>query len=198
MQSGLLNRAFVPTPLLLPGLPPGLPANMWTTPLVVIDRTLLFPLSPSRTYDDKTIIPWGQLNFAFVPVPSLVPLLDWPAITVTTPELDMTRTPIVELPVCVTYRSLSEPPVMYCGVSNRAFVPAPSTVAPVPSPAKVVTSPFEEIIRITLLPESAKYIVSVVVMKSPKGLWKVAAVPLPSALPELPDLPAKVVTVASE
>ena len=81
---GLLNCAALPVPSLLPF--PSPPASVVTTPAGVIVRILP---TPSATYTVPTLstaIPWGELNRAALPVPSVPPaVFARPANVVTLP-----------------------------------------------------------------------------------------------------------------
>jgi hypothetical protein len=89
--------------------------------------------------------------------------------------------------------------VMPTGWLKSAAVPVPSVEPEVPAiPAKVVTSPDAVLIaRMVLLPVSVTKRDGPSVT-TPMGVWNVAAVPVPSAEPEVPAIPAKVVTTPDE
>jgi hypothetical protein len=81
------------------------------------------------------------------------------------------------------------------GRSNKAAVPVPSVVPAVPAvPARVVTTPVEiTILRIVLVKKSVTYrfVPSFVI---PNGILNKALVPVASVVPEVPAVPARVVT----
>src|SRR6266699_7815 len=107
-------------------------------------------------------------------------------------------------PVSATYRlvpllSMARPP----GALNSAAVPVPSAWPAVPAvlPARVLTRPEEMTIRRMLLPpRAATYrLVPLLSMARPLGPLNVAAVPMPSALPDaLVVLPARMLTRPEE
>lgn len=126
-----------------------------------------------------------------------------------------TPTMVVTTPLVVTFRMQLLP----ASATNR--LSAPSTVkpendqreekpdklklaaAPVPSalppycdadPASVVTTPAAVIFRMVLLPESATKTLPAPSAGTPLGTLKLAAAPVPSALPYKPAVPASVVT----
>jgi hypothetical protein len=80
------------------------------------------------------------------------------------------------------------------GLLNEALSPAPFTDPAVPDPAKVVTKPDDDILRILLL--SHWNISPPELMMRPFGLLNEAVVPIPSADPTDPD-PAMVITVTA-
>jgi hypothetical protein len=80
------------------------------------------------------------------------------------------------------------------GNENKADLATPSTDPAVPFPAIVVTTPSGVIFRTILLPESARYRFPNASMATSSGDLKVAAVPVPSADPAVPE-PAKVDTI---
>ena len=84
------------------------------------------------------------------------------------------------------------------GKLKLAAAPVPSALPEVPPPASVVTTPAGEIWRILWLPESATVTVPSVPTATPNGALKLAAAPVPSALPAaFAAEPAHVATVAT-
>ena len=80
------------------------------------------------------------------------------------------------------------------GLLKEAAVPVPFAEPALPVPAKVLTSPAGVIFLIRLLVTSATYTLSLLSTATPEGPLKEAAVPVPSAEPVTPAVPAKVVT----
>src|SRR6266581_4476337 len=143
--------------------------------------------------------PPGLLNVAAAPVPSAPPLVPAvPASVVTTP-VAMTIRRMVWLVLSATYRlvpllSMARP----VGRLNRAAVPVPSKLPAVPAvlPARVVTTPVAMTIRRMLLPPRVDTyrLVPLLSMTKPPGWLNVAAAPVPSTLPDVPAVPARVLT----
>ena len=73
MPEGLLKSAALPVPSVLPATK-GEPAKVVTTPAGVIFRIVLLDESATNTLPDpSTATPAGLMNWAAVPVPSIVP-----------------------------------------------------------------------------------------------------------------------------
>ena len=82
---------------------------------------------------------------------------------------------------------------MPVGSLKLAAVPVAFVLPNEPEPASVVTTPAAVIFRIAWFAESATYTVPSTPTATPWGELKLAAVPVPSALPDEPE-PASVVT----
>src|SRR6478609_9888666 len=131
-----------------------MPASVVTSPAGVILR--ITALSSSATYTLpalSTATPFGKLNRAALPEPSVLPKVSaWPARVVTVPSLVILR--MVLLPVSATYRLPLLSQATLRGLLNDAAAPTPLLLPLTPNlPAKVVTTPAEVILRITLLDE---------------------------------------------
>ena len=126
MPQGWLKRTLVPEPSVLPELP-AVPANVETVPLEVTLRTTLLWLSATNTFPlPSTATDVGWLNWAVVPVPSVVPEdPSDPASVVTTPAAVTLR--ITWLFLSATKRLPLESSASPYGWLKRAAVPVPST-----------------------------------------------------------------------
>ena len=148
---GYLNCALVPYPSINPRVPP---AKVLTYTFELIIRIALLSLSATYTLLEFTAIPCGLLNCALVPYPSLDPIVPPAKVLTYTFELIIR---ILLLVVSATYILVESTAIPY-GKLNLAFVPYPSINPKDALPAKVLTYPFELIIRIALLKVSAIYI----------------------------------------
>jgi len=81
--TGALKVAAIPIPSVDPAVP--LPAIVLTTPEGLQDRTLLLEVSPMYTVEviGFTVMPWGALNEAVTPVPSMKAFIPLPASVLT-------------------------------------------------------------------------------------------------------------------
>src|SRR6266704_1231145 len=197
---GPLNVAAVPVPSALPAAPVVLPARVVTTAEAMTILRMLLPLR-AATYRLVPLLsmakPPGLLNVAAAPVPSAPPLVPAvPASVVTTP-VAMTIRRMVWLVRSATYRlvpllSMARP----LGWLNLAAVPVPSALPAAPEPASVVTTPEAMTIRrMVWLFLSATYrLVPLLSTARPWGRLNSAAAPVPSTLPDVPAVPARVLT----
>ena len=150
MVLGDLNDAAVPTPSVIPALPP--PAIVVTMPAGVALRIRCENESGQiRLSAASTVMPLGWFNTADVPAPSAQPAAPLPAIVVTTP-VGVTRRMRL-FPESVTKRFPTEFMAIPRGKLKLAPAPVPSTHAPtLPLPASVVTPPAGVTLRTRLLP----------------------------------------------
>src|SRR5580658_2807206 len=124
-----------------------------------------------------------------------------PATAPTQPESVATyplgKISLIELfPVSATKTSPDESTTKPVGALNAAAEPKPLALPACPAcPATVVVTPDGEIRRTVSLPVSATYTFPAESTAMPEGLLKRAAEPVPSAEPDWPGLPARVLTV---
>jgi hypothetical protein len=95
-----------------------------------------------------------------------------------------------------TYTLPDESTATPTGILNLALVPVPSADPSELLPANVVTTPDGVILRILKLAKSATYRFPAESSATPKGLLKLALVPVPLVDPD--ELPANVVTTPAD
>jgi hypothetical protein len=144
MNRGLFILAVVPTPSKEPRTPE--PATVVT---VNVDNTswrmTSFALSAikAKVRSLDSTIPRGDLKWALVPVPSLLPLVPFPAKVVTVAEeitICLTRCPPRPEHV-LSANTPSEAIVTSKGLFNMTDVPIPSWPPATPAPTNVLTTP---------------------------------------------------------
>ena len=186
----------------VPSAPPdtaAVPASVVTTAAVVILRIVLFDESATYTLPTlSTATPYGASKLAAAPVPSALPTTpSVPASVVTTPAGVTWRMASLSLSATYTFPALST--ATPSGRSKLAAGPVASALPTTPAvPASVVTTPAGVILRIVLFPSSATYTFPALSTAAPNGSLKLAAAPVPSALPVTPAVPASVVTTPVE
>src|SRR4030042_540955 len=122
MPYGLLNRAVVPIPLVVP-YSPAVPAKVVTSPVAItILRRVFLPESATYRFVPSVVMPYGLLNRAVVPIPSLVPYSPAVPATVVTSPGAITILLMVLLPESATYRFVPSV-VMLKGLLKRAVIP---------------------------------------------------------------------------
>mmetsp|Transcript_1845 Transcript_1845/g.5771 ORF Transcript_1845/g.5771 Transcript_1845/m.5771 type:complete len:224 (-) Transcript_1845:751-1422(-) len=183
--SGSLASAHAPAP------------EPTTIPVYVVAKlyriTRLFGWSARYRYISvgSRFIPTTHCTRAAVPNPACEPAVPSPTMVVTTPSVVVTRRTRLS-GSAVTYRCVSRVRYTTCrSPVNRAAGPAASAKPGVPAcPASVLTTALCSTTRRTVGPAKvATYRLSVLPV-IPSGVAKLAAVPVPSALPDAPD-PAK-------
>ena len=209
---GELKVAAVPVESKEPATPE--PANVVTTPADVILRILLLLLSATNKFPElSAITPLGKLKVAAVPVASVEPATPDPAkvdtVTVVLVGSEQPKSAgvvvvdwldatdaiflILLFPASATYKLPEVSKAKYSGLLKLAVVLVPSALPVTPVPAIVDTIPETSILRILFPLLSATYKFPAVSSVIPSRLLKLAVIPVPSSLPELPD-PAIVVT----
>src|ERR1035437_3983975 len=189
------NSTALPVPSLAPRAP-AQPARVVTTPAEVTFRIVELSESATKTLPAlSTATPDGLENRAAVPEPSALPQFPaLPASVVTAPAEVTFR--IVLLPESATKTLPTASTATPDGPLNCAELPVPSLMPGVPAlPASVVTTPAEVTFRIVELPVSATKTLPALSTATPEGRLNRASLPVPSALPEFPALPASVVTI---
>src|SRR6267142_991245 len=102
---------------------------------------------------------------------------------------------MVESPISATFTLPTASVATPNGRLKLAAAPTPSVLPPAPAdPANVLTTPAGVILRMVLLYVSDTYTLPALSVATPDGNLKLAAVPVPSALPATPADPASVLT----